>query len=110
MSEPDTTIEATPEKRFACTAGVCRDPAWCSQHELCKHWASPKDDIDPQLALVLLWHYSETSSPAVPKWASQHPLWPDPGDFNRAMMARGVLQRAALPLIEELEREVGHGE
>ena len=65
-------------------------------------------DLDPKLALVLLWHWSETSSPSVPEWVRRNPHWPNE-DRESWRKARARLHAAALPLISQMEREIRDG-
>lgn len=64
------------------------------------------DALDPETALVLLWHYTQTSQAVVPDWVYLHPAWPKPGNFGEAMASAGKLRRAARPLIDQIERKV----
>ena len=57
----------------------------------------------PDEALVLLWHWTQTSSPDVPSWALAHPAWPERRRDEQGQAKCGHLRRAALPLIREIE-------
>ena len=57
--------------------------------------------LTPEVALVLLWHWTQTPSPEVPTWCREHPAWPR--NFNPADLRLGHLIRAAKPLVETIE-------